>query len=151
MIEPDLGGSIILDGYHFHPDLLQPLLRLKGTDRLVLISDASTVAGCPPGAYTNGGLSVTIHPQGFATSGRGGGWLAGSIITLLQAMQRAVNLSGISLQEAATMATLGPARWLGLEDRKGQIQVGSDADLIILNEDLSLRHVIAGGHLVSSK
>jgi N-acetylglucosamine-6-phosphate deacetylase len=149
MIEPALGGSVIMDGYHFHPALLAPLLRIKGPERLVLVSDASPVAGCPPGAYKSGGVWATIHPEGFATSGRGGGWLAGSIITLLAAVQRAVNLAGLSPQEAVTMATLGPARWLGLEHRKGQIRVGADADLLVLNRDLSLRHVIVGGQLLS--
>jgi N-acetylglucosamine-6-phosphate deacetylase len=149
MIEPSLGGSVILDGYHFHPALLAPLLRIKGPERLVLISDASPVAGCPPGEYKSGGVLATIHPQGFATSGRGGGWLAGSIITLLAAVQRAVSLAGLTLQEAVTMATLGPARWLGLAHRKGQIRVGADADFVILNRDLSLRHVIVGGQLLS--
>jgi N-acetylglucosamine-6-phosphate deacetylase len=149
MIESALGGSVILDGYHFHPALLAPLLHIKGAERLVLISDASPVAGCPPGEYKSGGVLATIHPEGFATSGRGGGWLAGSIITLLAAVQRAVNLAGISLQEAVTMATLGPARWLGLEHRKGQIRAGADADFVVLNRDLSLRHVIVGGRLLS--
>jgi N-acetylglucosamine-6-phosphate deacetylase len=149
LAEPALGGSVILDGYHFHPALLPPLLRLKGVERLMLVSDASPVAGCPPGDYESGGLRVTVHPQGFATSGRGGGWLAGSTITLLQAVQRAVGLAGVPPQEAVAMATLGPAQLLGLENRKGRLAVGCDADLLVLNADLSLRHVIASGRLVS--
>ncbi|MSP13449.1 MAG: N-acetylglucosamine-6-phosphate deacetylase [Chloroflexi bacterium] len=148
MAETELAGSIILDGFHFHPALLPPLLRLKGTDRLLLVSDASTAAGCPPGEYRNGGLHVIIHPAGFATAGGGGGYLAGSTITLLQAVQRAVYLSGVSLTDALAMATVGPARLLGMADHKGHIQPGADADLLVLNRDLTLRHVIAGGQLV---
>ena len=143
-----LAGGVILDGFHFHPALLKPLLRLKGSDGLSLVSDASTVAGCPPGDYNSGGLEVTVHPQGFATSGRGGGWLAGSTITLLQAVQHAVNLSKITLQQAVLMATLAPARQIGIEATKGQIEVGADADLLVLNRDLSLRMVIIGGRVV---
>ncbi len=148
MADDRLAGGVILDGFHFHPALLKPLLRLKGTDALLLVSDASTVAGCLPGDYHSGGLEVTVHPQGFATSGRGGGWLAGSTITLLQAVQRAVNLSKITLQQAVHMATLGPARRIGIEAAKGQIEVGADADLLVLNHDLSLRMVIIGGQVV---
>ena len=140
-----LAGSIILDGYHFHPALLKPLLQLKGPDQLILVSDAAPVAGCPPGDYDSGGLQVTVHPQGFATSGRGGGWLAGSIITLLTAVQRAVALAEIPLHQAVAMASLGPARLLNLADQLGQIQPGYQADLLILNPDLSLRQVIVGG------
>lgn len=148
LAEPALAGSVILDGYHFHPALLSPLVRLKGREQILLISDASTVAGSPPGDYESGGLRVTVHPEGFATSGRGGGWLAGSTITALAAVQRAVTLANLSLHEAVFLATLGPARKLGLEQRKGRIQAGWDADLVVLDPDLSLRHVIAAGQLV---
>jgi N-acetylglucosamine-6-phosphate deacetylase len=139
-----------MDGYHFHPALLPALVRLKGPEKIFFISDASTVVGCPPGNYESGGLQVTIHPEGFATSGRGGGWLAGSTITLLEAVQRAVKLAKLPLHTAVLMATLGPAKLLGIEQNKGQIHVGNDADLVILNEDLSLRHVITGGRLITS-
>ena len=105
------------------------------------------MVGCAPGDYASGGLEVTIHAEGFATSGRGGGWLAGSIITLLEAVQRAVKLAGLPLAEAVHMATLGPARLLGMDGRKGAIVPGLDADLLVLNADLTLRHVIVGGVL----
>jgi N-acetylglucosamine-6-phosphate deacetylase len=148
LAEPTLGGSIILDGYHFHPALVLPLLHLKGTDNLVLISDASTVAGCSPGEYESGGLIVKVHPEGFATSGRGGGWLAGSVVTLLETIQTAVVRAGVEFHDAVKMASLVPARWLKIDDRKGQIRVGGDADMLVLNRDLSLRHVIIDGNLL---
>jgi len=148
MIEPALGGSIIMDGFHFHPALLQPLLALKGVDKLALLSDASTVAGCPPGTYESGGLIVEVHAKGYATSGRGGGWLAGSTITLLDAVQRAVQLAGVDLHTAVAMASRTPARYLNLHDRKGHLDVGADADLLVLGDDLDLRQVVAGGKVV---
>jgi len=141
--EEDLAGSVIMDSFHFHPALLAPVLKLKGPNRLLLVSDASTVAGCPPGEYQSGGLVVTIHPEGFATSGRGGGWLAGSTITLLDAVVRSVQLGGISLQQAVHMATLGPARRIGIAQNKGHLEPGADADLVVLNQDLSLRTVLS--------
>ena len=147
MAEPELVGSIIMDGFHFHPALLKPLVQLKGPDRIILTSDAAPVAGCAPGNYDSGGLQVSIHPEGFATSGRGGGWLAGSIITQLTAMQRAVTLAGLDLHQAVWMASLGPARLLGLADRKGHLQVGADADVVILNEDLALQGVVVAGKI----
>lgn len=149
MIEAALGGSIIMDGFHFHPALLKPLLQLKGTAKLTLISDASTVAGSPPGTYESGGLIVEVHPDGYATSGRGGGWLAGSTITLLDAVQRAVELGGLDLHQAVTMASLTPARYLNIHDRKGHLNIGTDADLLVLDSDLRLQQVVAQGVLVS--
>ena len=150
MAIPDLGGGVIMDGFHFHPALLAPLLQVKGVDKLVLVSDASTVAGCPPGHYTSGGLIVEVHAEGYATSGRGGGWLAGSTITLLDAVQRAVKLAGLRLHDAVTMASLTPARYLNLHERKGHLQVGADADLLALDADLNLKYVIAQGVLVNA-
>lgn len=148
LAEPALACGVIMDGYHFHPALLSPLLQVKGADAVILVSDASTVAGCPPGEYSGGGLHVTIHPEGFATSGRGGGWLAGSTITLLDAVQRAVRLAHIPLHTAIYMATYAPARLLGLAGRKGVLAPGADADLLILDQELNLRDVLVGGVFV---
>ena len=143
---PELGGSIIADGFHFHPALIRPLALLKPY-HLVLVSDASSVTGLPPGIYTSGGLGAEIHPEGFATSTLGGGWLAGSIISLLDAVVCSVRSGGLSIEQAVTLASRNPAYLIGLDGRKGEIRLGADADLLVLNHDLTLRHVIAGGKL----
>lgn len=148
MAIPELGASLIMDGFHFHPALLQPLIQLKGIDHLILVSDAAPVAGLPPGEYESGSLHAIIHSKGFATSGRGGGWLAGSLITLLDAVRKAVEQGGIPLSEALTMATQSPAWLLGLQGRKGELRPQADADLLVLNQDLSLRHVVIGGRIL---
>ena len=148
LADPKLTAGVIMDGYHFHPALLSPLVQVKGADHVVLVSDASTVAGCAPGEYTGGGLNVTVHPEGFATSGRGGGWLAGSTITLLDAVQRAVELALLPLHTAVYMATYAPARLLGLTPHKGTLAPGSDADLLVLDRELNLRHVLIRGQLI---
>ena len=147
MALPELCAGIIMDGFHFHPALLQPLLKIKGNQGLFLVSDASTVAGCPPGDYTSGGLMARVDARGFATSLRGGNVLAGSTITLLDAVQRAVTLAGLSLQQAITLATANPAAAIGLANRKGTIQIGADADLLLLNPDLTLRAIVTSGIL----
>jgi len=144
---PQLSGSVILDGFHFHPALVAPLVKLKAPHGLILTSDASTVAGCPPGEYSGGGLEATVHAAGYATSGRDGRWLAGSTITLLDGVRRAVTLAGLSLHTAVGLASAAPAHHLGLGERKGHLGVGADADCLVLNGDLSLRAVIVGGKL----
>ncbi|MBI3958105.1 MAG: N-acetylglucosamine-6-phosphate deacetylase [Chloroflexi bacterium] len=146
-----LSGSVILDGFHFHPALVAPLAKLKAPHGLVITSDASTVAGCPPGEYSGGGLIATVHAAGYATSGRDGRWLAGSTITLLEAVRRGVTLAGLSLHTAVELASAVPAHHLGLAERKGHLGVGADADCLVLNEDLSLRCVIARGRVVSEQ
>lgn len=146
-----LSGSVILDGFHFHPALVAPLAKLKAPHGLLLTSDASTVAGCPPGEYSGGGLLATVHADGYATSGRDGRWLAGSTITLLDAVRRAVTLAGLSLHTAVGLAAATPAHHLGLSEHKGHLGVGADADCLVLNEDLSLRAVIVGGRMTADR
>lgn len=144
-----LSGSVILDGFHFHPALVAPLVKLKAPHGLLITSDAAPVAGCPPGEYNSGGLLATVHADGYATSSRDGRWLAGSTITLLDAVRRAVTLSGLSLHTAVGLASATPAHHLGLSERKGHLGLGADADCLVLNGDLSLRAVIVGGRLTT--
>lgn len=149
MISDRLRASLILDGYHFHPQLAGPLVRLRGPESIALISDASYVTGCVPGQYDDGVIPTTVHRDGYAFATGGGGWLAGSIITLERAIQIAVEAGGISLREAIEMATLTPARILGIEDRKGRIAPGCAADLVVLKEDLTVTRVFRAGHEVA--
>ena len=142
-----LSGSVILDGFHFHPALVAPLAKLKAPHGLLITSDAAPVAGCPPGEYNSGGLLATVHAGGYATSSRDGRWLAGSTITLLDAVRRAVSLAGLSLHTAVGLASATPAHHLGLSERKGHLGLGADADCLVLNEDLSLRAVVMRGEL----
>jgi N-acetylglucosamine-6-phosphate deacetylase len=144
LVMESLRGSVILDGFHFHPAMLKPILRCKGPDNVALITDAAFVAGLPPGTYRKGREKVTVTGAGY-TAGRRKGWLAGSILTMDQAVRNAVHLAGVSLTEAVTMATLTPATVLGLEKRKGRIAKGYDADFLILDADLNVELIIRGG------
>jgi len=145
MICERLRASIILDGYHFHPKLAAVLVRLRGPQSLALISDASYATGCPPGDYDDGLIRTTVHPDGYAYATDGGGWLAGSVITLERAVQVAVRDGGIPLCKAVEMTTLTPAQILGLADRKGRIEKGFEADLVLLDSDLAVRRVFRAG------
>lgn len=146
-----LSGSVILDGFHFHPALVAPLAKLKAPHGLLITSDAAPVAGCPPGEYNSGGLLATVHAGGYATSSRDQRWLAGSTITLLDAVRRGVTLAGLSLHTAIGLAAATPAYHLGLAERKGHLGLGADADCLVLNEDLSLRAVIVGGEVIGNQ
>lgn len=139
---PKLAGSVIMDGFHVHPALLRPLLALKGPAHLFLTSDASSVAGCPPGDYDGGGLVARVDQRGFALSLRGGQMLAGSTITLSDAVRCAVQSAGLSFAEAIHSASAAPAALLGLAGRKGSLTPGADADLVLWNDDLTVRTVV---------
>jgi len=151
MISDRLRGSMILDGYHLDPRLAAALARLRGSASVALISDASYATGCPPGRYNDGLVPTTVHPDGYAYATGGGGWLAGSVITLARAVQIAVHSGGVPLRDAIEMATLTPARILGIEKRKGQIAPGCEADLVFLDEHLALKRVFRAGQEVAGE
>jgi N-acetylglucosamine-6-phosphate deacetylase len=142
LLEERLMGSLILDGFHLHPELARALVRLRGPDHLALVSDATAAAGRPPGRYRVEGLDVEVREGGYAVAGQG---LAGSVITLLDAVRVAVESAGVPLQDAVAMATATPARLLGIECRKGALIPGADADLLLVDADWRVRRVYLGG------
>ena len=146
MLEPRLRGSLILDGVHLHPGLARALVELRGPENVALVSDATPAAGLPPGRYRRGGLDAEIHAEGFATAGEG---LAGSVVPLLEAVRTAVREAGLSRETALRMASETPARAIGVEDRKGRLVAGADADWLLLGDDLELRAVYRAGALVA--
>jgi N-acetylglucosamine-6-phosphate deacetylase len=146
----ELSGSVILDGFHFHPAMLMPVVNCKGTQKVALITDAAFVAGLAPGTYRKGRERVMVTEAGY-TVGTRKGWLAGSVLTMDRAVKNAVRLAGLSLPEAVTMATLTPATVLGLEKRKGRIARGWDADVLILDSELNVECTIRGGRVVAER
>jgi len=127
-----------------HPATVRLAFRLKGADGMTLVTDAMEAMGMPPGRYTLGDREVIVD----TTSARlADGTLAGSILTVDQAVRNVVEFTGCSLAEAIAMATATPARVLGLE-RTGRIAPGWDADLVILDETLHVTRTIVAGQVV---
>jgi N-acetylglucosamine-6-phosphate deacetylase len=133
--EPGIRAEIILDGVHVHPQMARLAARTKGRDGLVIITDATAAQGCSDGIYTLGSFQIQVRAP-FCTL-MDGVTIAGSVLTMNRAVRNAVEFTGMSLADAAYMASLLPARLCGVEDRKGSIEVGKDADLAVLNSDFS--------------
>jgi N-acetylglucosamine-6-phosphate deacetylase len=146
LVERRLRGSVILDGYHLHPELARALVELRGHEAVALVSDATHAAGLPPGRYPMGGLQAEVLPEGYATTGEG---LAGSIIPLVEAVRVAVRQAGLTLATAVAMASSTPAQVIGLTGRKGSLVEGADADLLVLGPDLEVRAVYRAGNQVT--
>lgn len=142
----DAGASaeLICDGIHCHPAAVRMAFRLFA-GRLALVSDSMRSAGLADGAYTLGGQDVTVK-DGRATL-KGTDTLAGSSIHLLDGLRNAVAF-GVPLEEAAAAATSVPARIAGLDRWAGSLAVGRMADLLLLDRDLGVKRVYAGGQLV---
>ncbi len=149
LVEPRLRGNVILDGFHFHPALLRALVWARGVENVCLTSDASPAAGCKPGVYKGGGLDATIHPEGYATSNLGGGWLAGSMATLGDVVKVAATRSGLPLVDVVRMATSTPADIIGQGKRRGRVAPGYRADLVLLSPELDVQQVVLGGKPVA--
>lgn len=143
----DFTVQIIADGKHLPAELLKLIFKCKGAENISLITDALFPAGAdlPDGSVlkqANGmetiledGVMKLPHRQAFA----------GSIATMDRLVRNMVNLAGVSLSDAVTMATATPARVAEIDDRKGYIKPGFDADIVLLDENLQVAAVYAMG------
>jgi N-acetylglucosamine-6-phosphate deacetylase len=132
----------IADGVHLHDGMLTHVVRVAGSDRVALITDAIAATGRTDGDYELGGQGVTVR-SGVARLASNG-TIAGSTLTMDAAVRRAVH-SGISLVDAVRMASTTPARVLGRSDEVGAITVGRRADLVLLDDELIVTAVLRNG------
>jgi N-acetylglucosamine-6-phosphate deacetylase len=146
LVEEGLTGEIIADGYHLPTSLMRMAHRMKGPEKLCLVSDAMQASGLGPGEYgvagqmaiveEGGGVAMTADRQAFA----------GSISTVGQCLQHAVLVAGFGLREALEMATLTPARIHGLQQQIGVVAPGAWADLVLLDPaTLAPRRIMLAG------
>lgn len=132
-------AQLISDGIHVHPAMVRLLFRLFGDERVVLISDSLSATGLGDGEFIFGGQKVILK-DGVARIESGA--IAGSTTDLFECMRRAVSF-GIPEETAIRAASENPARLMGLN--KGKIEVGYDADFLLVTDDLRLRRVFLSG------
>ncbi len=136
LLSDELSCEVIADGHHVHPKSIELLVKAKGP-KLSLITDAVSAAGLSDGIYQLGGLDVALKDGVVRLKDEE--VLAGSILTLNQAVRNMVEKVGLPLWEAVKMASLYPAQRLGLEERKGSIEIGKEADLILIDHDFQVK------------
>lgn len=139
LIDERVYCEMICDGIHLHPGTMKLVVKAKGKDRIILISDSMMAAGLSDGEYTLGGQKVVMKNREARLSD---GTLAGSTLTLNRAIYNMVHLVGAPLQDAVRMATLNPARAIGVDQFKGSIEIGKDANLVIFDDMLNILKVI---------
>lgn len=139
--------ELINDGVHVHPAMLRLAMHAAGAGRTALITDAMAAAGMGDGRYPLGPMTVDVVDgvARLASDTPGGGSIAGSTLTMDVAFRRTVREVGRSLVDAALMASLTPARVLGLDGEIGSITVGKYADLVVLDDDLRVGGVMKRG------
>ena len=141
LTSPEITAELIADGVHVDPPAMRLLLSSKGASHVLLVSDGTAATGMPDGQYRLGEIEVTVK-EGIGRNSDGR--LAGSTLTLDRAIRNVVAL-GVPLAPAVQMATLNPARLLGLEKKKGVLAPEADADLVLLDENLRVVGVMTRG------
>lgn len=139
LTDPRISAEVIADGHHVHKAAIRLLTQTKTQRNLLLITDAISAAGLGDGDYALGGLDVVVR-QGVARL-REGGALAGSTLTMIDALRFMVREVGVSVADASRYASGNPARRLGLEERLGSIAAGKQADLLLVSPQLDLQRV----------
>ena len=131
-------GEIICDGNHSTPAALNMYFMSKGPDYCIMISDALMAKGTPIGSrFMFGGHEILIYPDGSAHLTEIDA-LAGSTLRLNNGLKILVEEALVPVNYAINSCTLNPATCLGIEDRKGSIRVGKDADIVVLDDDYSV-------------
>lgn len=125
--------EIIPDGNHFHPDLTKMAVKMKGIEQILVITDGMRAKGLPDGHYDLGGNDVTVK-DGICLLTEGSS-LAGSIVSMNDARMNFGKWTGLAIGDQVQVTSVNQAKRLGIFDRKGSIEVGKDADVVVLGVD----------------
>lgn len=146
----DMDVEIIADGVHLPAPLLKLIYKIKGADKTALITDAMRAAGMPEGESVLGplktGLKVIVEDGVAKLPDRTS--FAGSIATADRLVRTMIQKGDVSLLEAVRMITVTPARIMGVENSKGSLVTGKDADIVIFDDQIEINKTIIGGRIV---
>ncbi|MDE6408111.1 MAG: N-acetylglucosamine-6-phosphate deacetylase [Anaeroplasmataceae bacterium] len=148
LLSDELNCELICDMIHVSKPVVQLLYKNKGKDGICLITDAMEAKWMPDGDYQLGGQKVIVK-NGEARLEDG--TLAGSTLKMNEAIHNFIKATGVTLIDAVDLATINPARCLHVEDKKGSIEVGKDADFVVVDKDLNVYMTICRGEIVYSK
>ena len=140
----DIYAELIADTIHVHKKMFEMIYKQKGGDRLILITDAMRGAGMPEGDYELGGQKVIIKDGRCLLVN---GVLAGSVLKLNEAVRHFTENTTIGLEKVIPLVSLTPATYIGIQDRKGSLAVGKDADIVFLDSELNVQKTIARGEV----
>jgi N-acetylglucosamine-6-phosphate deacetylase len=146
----ELTTEIIADGVHLPPPLLKLVCKVKGPHKVALITDAMRAAGMPPGESILGGLknglNVIVEDDVAKLPDRTS--FAGSVATADRLVRNMIKLADVSLEDAIIMAAKTPAAIMGFADRKGTLEKGKDADVVIFDTDIHIKATIVEGVII---
>lgn len=144
-LSSDITCELIADRIHVHTGLYPMILKAKGVERLTLITDCIEAGGMPDGLYSLGGQPVKVEKGEARLEG---GALAGSVLQLNRGLQNFYRNADLSLPELFRLASLNPAKELGMDGSKGSIAIGKDADFSLMDKDFNVKATYVKGKLV---
>jgi N-acetylglucosamine-6-phosphate deacetylase len=144
LLRDELTTEVIADGFHLHPALIKLAIKCKGIGGVCLVSDSMKGVGLPDGEYVIGGQNCLVQ-GGIAIIKDRPEVIASSVTPLIGMLRFTHNAVGVPLNEAWTMASLTPAKIIGVDDVKGTLTPGKDADILILRKDLSIHSIYTRG------
>lgn len=145
-LESDIYCEAICDGRHLHPGVVRLLLKTKGMDKVVVVTDSIMATGLPDGNYKLGVNDVVVK-DGDAQLASGGG-RAGSTLTMQNALKNIIEFTKLPLEEVIVLLTKNPAEMLGMYDSIGSLDVGKAADMVVLNENYDVVDTFVKGHKI---
>jgi len=148
MLDDRVKCELIADLHHVSAGAIRLLYKAKGKDGIILITDSMEAKGLPDGMYQLGGNPVVVRE---GTARLENGTLAGSILHLNEGVRNVKNVLGLTLEDAIDLATINPARNMGLDKEIGSIKVGKRADFAIIDSNVNVYKTIRDGKIIYSK
>lgn len=145
LLSESVWTELIVDGVHLHPAIIEMILKLKTADKMVLVTDAMRAKCLHDGCYELGGQEVIVKDHVARLTD---GTLAGSLLTMPNAIANMLQFAKCDLLSAIKMASANPARILNIYDKKGSIAPGKDADLVVLDEQFNVVLTVAEGRII---
>jgi len=148
VLNSDVSCEIIADNIHIHPAVYNIVSKVKNKEKIVLITDSMRAGGMEEGVYDLGGQDVIVKNNSARLAN---GTLAGSILTLNEAVKNMFENTGLKMYEAVAMASLNPAKVLRIDNIKGSLSKGKDADVTIFDDNFNIYTTIVEGKIVFNK
>jgi N-acetylglucosamine-6-phosphate deacetylase len=142
----ELTTEVIADGKHLPPELIKMVIKAKGLDRVCVVTDAMRGAGMPPGVYTFGpkdGQEAVVQ-DGMAVMPDRSGY-ASSVVRMNDLIRTLIGPVGLSLTDAIRMATVNPAKVIGVDSKMGSLEVGKNASIVIADDNVDIHTTVVEG------
>ncbi|MEQ6378255.1 N-acetylglucosamine-6-phosphate deacetylase [Bacillaceae bacterium S4-13-56] len=144
LLMEELRSELIADGVHVSPEMVELIYKNVGSDRVILITDGMRAKCLSKGTYDLGGQNVTVSGDRAALRD---GTLAGSILRMIDGVKNMFEFTEATVRDVIRMASENPAKQLGVFSSKGSLEVGKDADIVLVSEDFTISHTICRGQI----